>query len=37
MARCPVLDPVHRVQRKLRDFLRKVTLAEIATPAQAGR
>lgn len=33
MARCPVADPVHRVQRKLRDFLRKVTLAEITTPA----
>lgn len=29
MARCPVTDPVHRVQRKLNDFLKKVTLAEI--------
>ncbi|MCJ7543900.1 MAG: Rrf2 family transcriptional regulator [Phycisphaerae bacterium] len=37
MARCPVADPVHRVQRKLRDFLRKVTLAEITAPALAGR
>lgn len=34
MARCPVSDPVHRVQRKLRDFLRKVTLAEITTVGQ---
>lgn len=33
MARCPVADPVHRVQRKLNDFLRKVTLAEIVEPA----
>ncbi|MFA6133002.1 MAG: Rrf2 family transcriptional regulator [Phycisphaerae bacterium] len=30
MASCPVADPVHRVQRKLRDFLKNVTLAEIA-------
>jgi Rrf2 family protein len=30
MARCPVADPVHRVQRKLRDFLKNMTLAEIA-------
>jgi Rrf2 family protein len=38
MARCPVADPVHRVQRKLRDFLRKVTLAEITAsgPAAGG-
>ena len=33
MDRCPIADPVHRVQRKLNDFLRKVTLAEIAEPA----
>ena len=32
MARCPIADPVHRVQRKLRDFLSKVTLAEILDP-----
>lgn len=37
MARCPLGDPVHRVQRKLRDFLRKVTLAEIAVPPHAAR
>jgi Rrf2 family protein len=35
MARCPVADPVHRVQRKLRDFLRKVTLSDI-TGVSAG-
>lgn len=33
MARCPVADPVHRVHRKLSDFLKKVTLAEIVDPA----
>ncbi len=33
MARCPVVDPVHRVQRRLRDFLRKLTLADITAPA----
>lgn len=32
MANCPVTDPVHRVQRKLNDFLKKVTLAEIVEP-----
>lgn len=35
MARCPIADPVHRVQRKLKDFLKKVTLAEIVDPAIA--
>ena len=33
MARCPIADPVHRVHRRLNDFLKKVTLAEIAEPA----
>ncbi len=33
MSRCPVADPVHRVQRKLQDFLRKVSLAEITATA----
>lgn len=33
MARCPVADPVHRIHRKLNDFLRKLTLAEIVEPA----
>ena len=32
---CPIADPVHRVQRKLRDFLKTVTLAEIVEPATA--
>jgi len=35
MARCPVTDPVHRVQRKLKDFLSSVTLGEIVKPAGA--
>ncbi len=35
MARCPVTDPVHRVQRKLKDFLASVTLGEIVSPAVA--
>ncbi len=33
MARCPIADPVHRVHRRLNDFLKKVTLAEIVEPA----
>ena len=33
MANCPVADPVHRVQRKLKDFLAGVTLGEIVKPA----
>ncbi len=36
MARCPVSDPVHRVHRKLNDFLRKVTLAEIVEQPAAS-
>ncbi len=35
MARCPVTDPVHRVQRRLNDFLKKVSLAEIVEPSAA--
>lgn len=35
MAQCPVTDPVHRVQRKLKDFLASVTLDEIVKPAEA--
>lgn len=35
MARCPVNDPVHRVHRRLNDFLKKVTLAEIVEPTLA--
>ena len=33
---CPVADPVHRVQRRLYEFLKKVTLAEIAQPELAS-
>ena len=33
MAHCPIADPIHRVQRKLSDFLKTVTLAEIVEPA----
>lgn len=33
MAQCPISDPVHRVHRRLQDFLRKVTLAEILDPS----
>ena len=35
MANCPVTDPVHRVQRKLKDFLASVTLDEVVKPAGA--
>jgi len=31
--RCPIADPVHRVHRRLSDFLKTVTLAEIVNPA----
>jgi Rrf2 family protein len=33
MSQCPVADPVHRVQRRLSEFLKKVTLAEFVEPA----
>ncbi len=33
--RCPIADPVHRVQRKISDFLKNVTLAEIVEPTMA--
>jgi Rrf2 family protein len=36
MANCPVADPVHRVQRKLKDFLASVTLGEVVKPAAAA-
>jgi len=37
MHRCPISAPVHRVQRKLSDFLKQVSLAEIveAAPEEA--
>ena len=36
MDHCPIADPVHRIQRKLSDFLRNVTLAEIVEPSLTG-
>ena len=36
MAHCPIVDPVHRVQRRLTEFLKKVTLAEIVDPSLAA-
>jgi Rrf2 family protein len=37
MSRCPLADPIHRVHRRLNDFLRKLTLAElIEQPAAAA-
>lgn len=37
MANCPISDPVHRVQRKINDFLKKVTLAELVEPPVAAK
>ena len=37
MDRCPIVDPVLRIHRKLTDFLRNVTLAQLAEPAAALR
>ena len=34
--RCPVAGPVHRVQRKLSDFLKQVSLADIVEPELAA-
>ena len=36
MAQCPIADPIHRVHRRLSDFLKGVTLAEIVEPASAA-
>jgi len=33
LSNCPIADPVHRVHRRLADFLKTVTLAEIIAPA----
>ncbi len=33
MASCPIVDPIHRVQRKLSDFFKTMTLAEIVEPS----
>jgi len=35
MDHCPVADPIHRVQRKLSDFLRQVSLTDITRPLAA--
>jgi len=32
MARCPIADPIHRVHRRINEFLKNVTLAEIVKP-----
>ena len=32
MDRCPIADPVHRVQRKISDFLKNMTLADLMEP-----
>ena len=37
MARCPVVDPVHRFHRRLSDFLNTMTLAEILGPSSRLR
>ena len=36
MARCPIADPIHRLHRRLNDFLKKITLAELVDPALAA-
>ena len=35
MDNCPIFDPVHRVHRKMRDFLSHVTLEDIINPPSA--
>ena len=35
LSSCPIADPVHRVHRRLADFLKTVTLEEIIAPAPA--
>lgn len=35
MGNCPIFDPVHRVHRKMRDFLSHVTLEEIINPTNS--
>ena len=35
MAKCPIADPVHRVHRKIYDYMKQLTLAEIAEPSPA--
>jgi len=33
MDRCPIADPVHRVNRMISDFLKNLTLSELVEPA----
>ncbi|MBN1943519.1 MAG: Rrf2 family transcriptional regulator [Phycisphaerae bacterium] len=33
MSKCPIADPVHRVHRRIRDFLSDLTLADVLHPA----
>ena len=34
---CPIADPIHRVQRRIADCLKTVTLAELLAPQQRAR
>lgn len=34
MENCPIADPVHRIHRKIHDFLSKMTLADIMSGAE---
>jgi Rrf2 family protein len=34
--KCPIADPVHRIQRRIHDFLTQLTLAEILSDVPAG-
>ncbi len=34
MGKCPIADPVHRVHRKIRDFLSDLTLADVLHPTK---
>ncbi len=36
MPHCPIADPVHRVHRRIRDFLSNLTLADVLTPAKGA-
>ncbi len=36
MDNCPIADPVHKVNRRISDFLKDVTLSEIVRPSGGG-
>jgi Rrf2 family protein len=36
MEKCPIADPVHRVHRKIRDFLSDLSLSDLMTSASAN-